>query len=49
MSAHDVILREHVTKLVSAGDPGSVELGDARRHLVPGGRAMLHAHSTGRA
>ena len=41
MSAIDVILREDVAKLGSAGDLVSVKPGYARNYLVPGGMAIL--------
>lgn len=49
MSAIDVILRENVTKLGSAGDLVRVKPGYARNYLVPGGMAILATHANVKA
>lgn len=49
MSAIDVILRENVAKLGSAGDLVSVKPGYARNYLVPGGMAILATHANVKA
>ena len=49
MSAIDVILRENVAKLGSAGDLVSVKPGFARNYLVPGGMAILATHANVKA
>lgn len=49
MSAIDVILREDVAKLGSAGDLVSVKPGFARNYLVPGGMAILATHANVKA
>lgn len=49
MSAIDVILREDVAKLGSAGDLVSVKPGYARNYLVPGGMAILATHANVKA
>ena len=49
MSAIDVILRENVAKLGSAGDLVRVKPGYARNYLVPGGMAILATHANVKA
>jgi large subunit ribosomal protein L9 len=49
MSAINVILREDVPKLGSAGDLVSVKPGYARNYLVPGGIAILATESNVKA